>query len=73
MSSIQSFYIIHKEKFLKKQTKAIEEQERKGAIANQNKRLAALTNKDFHKDNYETIFEKLVKERFNKTKELNEK
>ena len=37
---------------------------------NQNERLAALTNKDDHKDNYKNIFEELVKERFNETKEL---
>ena len=37
---------------------------------NQNERLAALTNKDDHKDNYKNIFEELVKERFNEIKEL---
>ena len=41
------------------------------AITNQNKRLAALINKDDdHKDNYKKIFEELVKERFNEIKEL---
>ena len=37
---------------------------------NQNERLAALTNKDDHKDNYKNIFEELVKERFHEIKEL---
>ena len=32
--------------------------------------LAALTNKDDHKDNYKEIFEKLVKERFDEIKKL---
>ena len=38
----------------KKQTKTIEQQERKqaDAITHQNERLVALTNKDGHKDNY---------------------
>ena len=41
------------------------------AITKQNKRLAALTNKDDnHKDNYKKIFEELVKERFDKIEEL---
>ena len=35
---------------------------------NQNERLAALTNKDDHKDNYKNIFEELVKERLKKIK-----
>ena len=41
-------------KAFKKQTKTIEEHERKqtDAITNQNKRIAALTNKNYHKDNY---------------------
>ena len=41
-------------KVFEKQTKTIEEQERKqiDAVTNQNERLAALTNKDDHKDNY---------------------
>ena len=40
-------------KAFEKRTKTIEEQGRKqiDAITNQNKRLAALTNKDDHKDN----------------------
>ena len=33
-------------------------------------RLAALTNKDVHKDNYKGIFEELVKKRFDELKEL---
>ena len=37
---------------------------------NRNERLAALTNKDDHKDNYKEIFEELVKERFDEIKEL---
>ena len=42
------------------------------AITNQNERLAALSNKDDHKDNYKEIFEKLVKEWHDKVKELND-
>ena len=58
--------------YFKKQTKMIEEQERKqiDAITNQSERLAALTNKDYHKDNYKEIFEELVKERRDEIKEL---
>ena len=41
-----------------------------GSIANQNKRLAALTNKGNHKDICKEIFEKLVKEKFKEIKEL---
>ena len=37
---------------------------------NQIERLAALTNKDDHKDNYTDIFEKLVKERLDEIKKL---
>ena len=37
---------------------------------NQNERLAALSNKDDHKDNYKNIFEELVKERFHEIKEI---
>ena len=37
---------------------------------NQIERLAALTNKDDHKDNYTEIFEKLVKERLDEIKKL---
>ena len=45
-------------KALLKQLKTIEDKRRKrlDAITNQNKRLAALTNKDNHKDNYTEIF-----------------
>ena len=39
-------------------------------IKNQNKRLAVLTNKDDHKDNYKQKIEELVKERFDEIKEL---
>ena len=50
----------------------IEEEGRKqiDAIANQNERLEAVTNKDDHKDNYEEIFAELVKERFGEITEL---
>ena len=52
-------------KAFEKQTKTIEEQERKqiDAITNQNERLGALTNKDDHKDIYKEIFEELTKEK----------
>ena len=41
------------------------------AITNTSKRLAALTNKDDdHKDNYKKILEEIVKEKFDKIKEL---
>ena len=55
-----------------KKTKTIEEQRRKqiDAIANQNEKLAALTNKDDHKDNYKKVFEELVKGKFDELKEL---
>ena len=57
---------------LEKQIKTIEMRERKQilAITNQNERLAALTNQNNHKDNYKEIFEELVKETFDKIKEL---
>ena len=57
-------------KSLEKQRKTIEDQGRKqiDATTNQNEILAALTNKDDHKDNYKEIFEKLVRERFDKKK-----
>ena len=59
-------------KAFEKQIKIIEDQGRKeiDAITNQNKRLAALTNKDNHKANYNEISEELVKERFDEIKEL---
>ena len=59
-------------KAFEKQIKIIEDQGRKeiDAITNQNKRLAALTNKDNHKANYNEISEELVKKRFDEIKEL---
>ena len=55
-----------------KKRKTIEDQERKqtDAIKTQNKRLAALNNKNHHKYNHKEIFEKLLKERFYETKKL---
>ena len=49
-----------------KKTKTIEEQRRRqtDAITNQNEKLAALTNKDDHKDNCKKVFEELVKGKF---------
>ena len=57
---------------LVKQRKAIEDQGRKqiDAIINQNERLATLSIKDDHNNNFKKIFEELVKERFDETKEL---
>ena len=59
-------------KTFEKQTKTFEGQERKqiDAITNQNERLAALTNKEDHKEDYIELFIGLVQERFDKTKEL---
>ena len=63
-------------KTFEKQIKTIEEQGKKqiDAITNQNERLAALTNKDDHKDDHKYIhkekFDKLVKEKFDGIKEL---
>ena len=59
-------------KAFEKQTKAIEEQGGKqiDAITNQNERLTALTKKNDHKDSHRVIFEELVKEKFDKIKEL---
>ena len=50
-------------KAFEKQTKTSEEQGKKqiDAIANQNKILEAITNKDDHKSIYKEIFDKLVK------------
>ena len=48
----------------KKTTTTIEQQVKKkqiDAIANQNKRIEALTNKDDHKSIYKEIFDKIVK------------
>ena len=39
-------------------------------ITNQNERLASSTDKNDHKYNYKEIFEELVKERFDKMKDL---
>ena len=60
-------------KAFEKQTKTIEEQGKNkiDGIANQSKRLAALTNKDDnHEDNYKEIFEELPEKRFGEIKEL---
>ena len=58
-------------KALEKQRKTEDQGEKQlDAIMNQNKRLAALTNKDDHKGNHEEIFEELLKERFYEIKEL---
>ena len=59
-------------KACEKQTKTIEEQGKKqiDAITNQNEKLGALTNKDDHKNIYKEIFDKLVKEKFYRIKEL---
>ena len=59
-------------KVFEKQTKMIEEQGRKkiDAITNQNERLAALTNRGDNKDIYKEIFDKLVKEKFDKIKDV---
>ena len=60
------------EKAFEKQTKTSEEPGRKqiDAIINQNNRLAALTNKCDHKNNYKKILEELVTERIDEIKEL---
>ena len=39
-------------------------------FTNRNKRLSALTNKDYHKDDHKEIFEKIVKEKLDEIKEL---
>ena len=58
-----SLLISFRKSFGKKKPKAIEEQGIKQikAIASQNKRLTALTNKDDYKDNYIKTLEELVK------------
>ena len=58
-------------KAFEKQTKTIKEQRKKqiDAIADQNKRLETLTNKDDHKSIYEKIINRVVKERFDEIKE----
>ena len=49
----------------------IEEQGKQiDAIADQNKRLKALTDKDDHKIIYKKVFDRLVKKRFDEIKEL---
>ena len=57
-------------KSFKTQTKTIEVQGRKqvDAITNQNERVAALTNEDDHKENYNKIFEETFNKRFDKIK-----
>ena len=58
---------------MKNKQKQLKSKEKKqiDAITNQNKRLAALTNKDDdRKANYKKIFEELVKERFYEIKEF---
>ena len=59
-------------KAFEKQTKTIEEQGKKqiDAIANQNKGLEALTNKDDHKSIYKEIVDQLVNKNFDEIKEL---
>ena len=39
----------------------------------QNEKLVTLTNKDYHKGNYQEIFAELIKERFGGNKELTDK
>ena len=57
-------------KAFKKQTKTIEDQGKNDAITNHNETLEVLTNKDDHKSIYKGIFDKLVQEKFDGTKEL---
>ena len=59
---------------LKNKKETFEEQGKKqtDAITNQNKGLEALTNKDDHKNVYEKIFDKLVKEKFDEIRELSD-
>ena len=59
-------------KALENQRKTIEDQGRKhiDATTNENERLATLTNKGNHEDNYKYIFEKLGKEGFDEIKQL---
>ena len=65
-------HILYWEKLLKNKNDWRARKKQIDAITNQNKRLAALTNKDDdHKDNYKDIFEELVEERFDVIKELN--
>ena len=55
-----------------RETKTVEGQEKKqiDAIPNQNERVEALTNKDDHESIYKEIFDKLVKAKFDRIKEL---
>ena len=62
MSFVKAF---QKQKQLKKKGKI-------DAITNQNKRLETLTNKGDHKSIYKEIFDKLVKWKFDKIKELSD-
>ena len=59
---------------MKNKKETFEEQGKKqtDAITNQNKGLEALTNKDDHKNVYEKIFDKLVKEKFDEIRELSD-
>ena len=59
-------------KYFQKQTEMIEEQGKKqiDAITNQNKRLEALNNKYDHKSIYKEILDKIVKEQFDRIKEI---
>ena len=52
-------------------SKTIEEQGKKqtDVIADQNKRLEALNNKDDHKSIYKETFDRVVKKRFDEVKE----
>ena len=55
----------NKQKWLKSK-----EEKKIDAITNQNERLAALTNRGDNKDIYKEIFDKLVKEKFDKIKDV---
>ena len=59
---------------MKNKKETFEEQGKKqtDAITKQNKGLEALTNKDDHKNVYEKIFDKLVKEKFDEIRELSD-
>ena len=58
--------------FEEKQRQTIEDQRRKqiDAVTNQNKKVATVTNKDDHKDNYKGISQKLVIEILDEIKKL---
>ena len=57
---------------MKNKRKQLKSKEKKqiDAKTNQNERLGALTNKDDHKNIYKEIFDKLVKEKIYRIKEL---